>query len=350
MFQSFKDKQHLFVLVIIVISTFISSLLFYIYQMLYTPNILVDQPPQRILIENGQTFADLQRQFARKKYMTDLVSFSVLAKVFKYHKNVKPGYYVLESNMGNLALVQRLRKGEESPVNITFRNIRHIEEIPHRIKKQSIGMDKHTLAVLITSDSVAQSFGFTRETFISMFIPNTYQIYYTTSPQQFLLKMYHEYKVFWNENRLKMADSIGLTPLEVSVLASIVKAETYRDDEKPRIAGVYMNRMRKTIPLQADPTLIFAHKNYAIKRVLNKHKDISSPYNTYKNLGLPPGPINMPDIKSIDAVLQYERHKYIYFCAKEDFSGYHNFATNLKEHNKNAEKYQKALKKARIFK
>jgi UPF0755 protein len=155
--------------------------------------------------------------------------------------------------------------------------------------------------------------------------------------------MLKEYKLFWNEERIAKAKKIGLTPKEVSTLASIVQAESVKRDEAPIIAGLYINRLKKDIPLQADPTLVFASGDFSLKRVLNEHKAIDSPYNTYKYAGLPPGPINMPEIATLNAVLNYDTHNYIYMCAKEDFSGYHNFASTLAEHNKNARKYQNAL-------
>jgi UPF0755 protein len=176
-----------------------------------------------------------------------------------------------------------------------------------------------------------------------MFIPNTYEVYFNVTPESLIQKMNEEYKRFWNTDRLAKANKLGLMPIEVSILASIVQAETVKEDEAPKIAGLYINRLKKNIALQADPTLVYASGDFSLKRVLNTHKQIDSPYNTYKFPGLPPGPINVPQIVNIDAVLNAEDHKYYYMCAKEDFSGYHNFAKNLDEHNVNARKYQKAL-------
>jgi UPF0755 protein len=176
-----------------------------------------------------------------------------------------------------------------------------------------------------------------------MFIPNTYEVYYNITPAQLIDRMHDEYELFWNEERRKKAEAIGLTTVEVSVLASIVQAETIKRDEAPVIAGLYINRLKKGIPLQADPTLVYAVGDFTLKRVLNEHKEVDSPYNTYKYRGLPPGPINMPEITSIDAVLNYKPSNYLYMCAREDFSGYHNFTSNLAEHNRNAHRYQQAL-------
>ena len=176
-----------------------------------------------------------------------------------------------------------------------------------------------------------------------MFIPNTYQVYFNVVPEELIVRMHGEYVKFWNEDRKAKAAALGLAPVEVSILASIVQAETVKQDEAPIIAGLYINRLKKDIPLQADPTLVYAVGDFTLKRVLDVHKEVDSPYNTYLHAGLPPGPINMPQISSIDAVLNYQKSDYLYMCAKEDFSGYHNFATNLRAHNLNATRYQQAL-------
>jgi UPF0755 protein len=181
-----------------------------------------------------------------------------------------------------------------------------------------------------------------------MFIPNTYEFYWNTSAEKFVEKMAEEYKNFWNEDRKAKAEKMGLTQSEVSTLASIVEQETQKNDEKARIAGVYINRINIGMPLQADPTVVFAVGDFTIKRVLNSHLRIDSPYNTYLYAGLPPGPICIPSVSSIDGVLNYEKHNYLYFCAKEDFSGYSNFASTLSQHNVNAQKYHRALRKAGI--
>ena len=185
--------------------------------------------------------------------------------------------------------------------------------------------------------------GFTKDNILCMFIPNTYQVYFNVVPEELVGRMHDEYLKFWSEDKKLKAKGIGLTPIEVSILASIVQAETVKQDEARRIAGLYINRLKKDIALQADPTLVYAVGDFTMKRVLNEHKEVESPYNTYKYSGLPPGPINMAQIASIEAVLDYEKSDYIYMCAREDFSGYHNFAKNLRDHNQNAMKYQRAL-------
>jgi UPF0755 protein len=185
--------------------------------------------------------------------------------------------------------------------------------------------------------------GLNKDNVLVMFIPNTYEVYYNVSPAALTKKMYQEYENFWNTERKAKAKKLGLTPIEVSILASIVQAESVRADEAPTIAGLYLNRLKQGIPLQADPTLVFAVGDFTLKRILNIHKEIDSPYNTYRNTGLPPGPINMPEIQSLEAVLNYVPSDYIYMCAKEDFSGRHNFTSNYQEHMNNAIRYQRAL-------
>jgi len=213
----------------------------------------------------------------------------------------------------------------------------------------TIQRDSTDLLPYLVSDSVASSYGFTSETFIAMFLPNTYEVYWTITPTQLLDRMKLEYDKYWTNAQKEKAKAIGLTPNEVVTLASIVDAETNMMTEAPTVAGVYLNRLKKGYKLQADPTLKFAMNNFEIKRLLLKDKQYESPYNTYKYPGLPPGPINMPSIAAVEAVLNAEDHRYLYFCAKPDFSGYHVFAKTLVEHSRNARAWQRALNEKRIY-
>jgi conserved hypothetical protein, YceG family len=326
----------------LVFSTLLITFIFYGYQIVYTPNILVDRDSRIIIIKSGATFRQVQEDLGRGNFVNDMVSFSFLARLYNYDKEIVPGRFALRSNMTNLEAIRTLKMGMQEPVRITFTNVRLLSELGEKITK-NIGVtpedfDRATLEFVQNNKE-----GFTKENVLSMFLPNTYEVYYNVSPAGLVERMHDEYSKFWTEERLAKAKALGLTPIEVSILASIVQAETVKQDEAPVIAGLYLNRMKKDMPLQADPTLVFAAGDFAIKRVLDKHKEIDSPYNTYKYRGLPPGPINMPQIATINAVLDYEKHNFIYMCAKEDFSGYHNFATNLTEHSKNARKYQNAL-------
>lgn len=333
---------------IIVFSIFLASFSFYAYQVITTPNFLVDKAEAHLHIPSGATFKDVQNMLYEGDYVQDLVAFSVLAKLRNYDKSIKRGRYLIKPNMNNWQVINILKSGEQAPTNITFHNVRLKKDLAEKITK-NIELSTERFLKLLNDPETAKKYGFEDETFISMFIPNTYQVYWTISANELLERMHYEYQKFWNEERLAKAEALNMTPEEVSTLASIVMAESIKADESPRIAGVYINRLKKNIPLQADPTLVYAAGDFSIRRVLNVHKEIDSPYNTYKYRGLPPGPINLPTITAIDAVLNYKKHKYLYFCAKEDFSGYHNFATNLQDHLKNAKKYQIALNKAKVF-
>ena len=349
-------RPKLFAIVIIVFSTMLSSFAFYFFQIYYSPNFLAEKQPRPLTIPTGSTFKDVQKIVFDQRYANDIISFSFLSKLMKYQENVKPGLYYIESDMSNPEVIRLLRSGEQTPVNIIFNNARLIEDLAPKITK-NLEISESDFLNAVNSESTQKSLGFDslnfdfeEETIISMFIPNTYQAYWNTSTDKLLDKLKKEYEKFWSAERKSKASAIGLSPKEVSVLASIVQAETANSAELKTVAGLYMNRLNRGVPLQADPTLVFAAQDFTIKRVLNIHKEIDSPLNTYKYKGLPPGPINMPEMKAIDAVLNYEKHNYIYMCAKEDFSENHNFATNLVDHNRNATKYQRALNKARVYK
>ncbi|MBV6646999.1 MAG: endolytic transglycosylase MltG [Cyclobacteriaceae bacterium] len=342
-------KRKKFIAIFMIVFTImLSSFAFYGYQVLFTPNVLPEKEDRLFAIAPGASFKDVQNALYDQGIVTDLVSFSVVAKLKDYDRLVKPGLYQLRKDMSNLEAVNLLRSGNQTPVKVTFSVARQLKELAVPLSS-FFAFDSTSLASLLMSDSIASSYGFEPHTFISMFIPNTYEMYWTSSPRQVLDRMKSEYDRFWNDERKQKASSMGLTPLEVSTLASIVESETNKLDEAGRIAGVYINRLKRSIPLQADPTLVFALGDFTVRRVLDKDKRLDSPYNTYKYEGLPPGPIRLPTIAGINAVLNYESHKYIYFCAKDDFSGYHAFARTYREHLINARKFQRALNNERIF-
>lgn len=329
-------------IIFLVGSILLISFVFYGYQICFTPNILVGREQQVIVIPRNATFKDVQYVLHKDSIAQDLLSFSFLSRLMDYDKSVKPGRFVLKPNMTNLQAIRLLRSGQQEPVRITFNNVRLISDLSEKITKNLLLTPEEFEAALIQF-TASNPYGFNEHNVMSMFIPNTYEVYYQTSAEDLIKRMHDEYERFWTEERRRKADSIGLTPIEVSILASIVQAETIQKDEAPIIAGLYMNRLRQDIPLQADPTLVFAVGDFSLKRVLNEHKEIDSPYNTYLNRGLPPGPINMPEIHSIDAVLNYTPSNYLYMCAKEDFSGRHNFTHSHREHINNANRYQRAL-------
>ncbi len=335
-------KRKIWVTFMVTFSILLSSFGFYVYQVLYTPNILIGKSDRFFTIAQGMDFPGLQKVLLEDNVVQDGVSFGILARMMNYDKRIIAGKYHLKKDMTNLQLIRLLRSGNQVPVKITFNNIRKVSELGAKITKNT-GLSEEAFNVELVKFVQENPFGFNENTVIAMFLPNTYEVYYTITAEDLIEKMHTEYKLYWNATRLKKATAMGLSPLEVTILASVVQAESRKKTEQPIIAGLYLNRIHGQIPLQADPTLVFAADDFTIKRVLNKHKEIDSPYNTYKNLGLPPGPINMPEIQAIEAVLDYQKHDYIYMCAKEDFSGYHNFASTLKAHNINARKYQKAL-------
>lgn len=326
----------------------LSSFAFYTYQILYTPNILIEGDPRTLTIPHGMTFKELQNILSDERIVNDAVSFGFLSKLKDLDTNLKPGLYSLDSNMTNLELINLLRSGRQTPVNLTFSNARLLPELSKKLTV-NLAMDSTDMAQLLLHDTTAGHYGFKDNNFISMFIPNTYQVYWTDSPKQILDRLKREYENFWSEERKQHAKNINMNQAEVATLASIVQGETNKMDEAPTVAGVYINRLKRGIPLQADPTLVYAMGDFSIRRILNKDKEFESPYNTYKYRGLPPGPINMPSIAALDAVLNHDQHSYLYFCAKEDFSGYHVFAKTLSEHNINARKFQRALNRERIY-
>lgn len=325
----------------LVLSTLTITFVFYAYQVLYTANILVDKDDKVLIIHSGTTFRKVQEDLG-KSYVNDLVSFSLLARLSGYDKQIVPGRYILKRNMTNLQALRILKSGRQEVVKVTFSYVRLRSELVQKMT-QYVGMSPKELDEAIDEFVKENKEGFTNENVTCMFLPNTYEAYFNILPEDLVQKMYSEYKKFWNGERQQKAKEIGLTPIDVSILASIVQAETVKEDEAPKIAGLYLNRLRIDMALQADPTLVFASGDFTLKRVLNEHKEIESPYNTYRYPGLPPGPINIPQIASIDAVLNAEKNKYLYMCAKEDFSGYHNFAKTLEEHSVFAKKYQRAL-------
>ena len=343
-----KNKNFLAVGLIIG-SMLVSSFSFYFWQVVYTPNILIDKEDLVFNIPTGANFKYVQNSLYDLGIVNDLVSFSFLSKLKRYDQSIKPGSYLLQADMSNRDAINMLRSGDQVPIKLTYSNARSLEVLAAKIASY-LEFDSATMISNLSNSDVASSYGFTKETFMCMFLPNTYEVYITDQPIAVLDRIYSAYKIFWNPERMAKAEALNLTPEEVIVLASIVDAETNQMDEAPTVAGVYINRLNKNIKLQADPTLIFAMGDYTIKRVLYEHMQVDSPYNTYKYAGLPPGPINIPSIAAIEAVLNYEKSDYLYFCANPDFTGNHIFARTLSQHNKNARLLHLALNKKKIYK
>ncbi|MCB9018487.1 MAG: endolytic transglycosylase MltG [Paludibacteraceae bacterium] len=316
---------------------------FVYYRTTFKSNIFVPGDSHKyLLIYKGDSFEDVVAKLQASGTVKNMSSFVRTAKNNGYPKNVVPGRYELEDGMSNYVLVHRLINGRQTPLRITFNNIRTKEVLAQRLSKQLM-MDSVEMVNALNNDTLLAKYGLTSPTTVALFIPDTYELYWDITPEKLMDRMKQEYDKFWTEDRLLKLNEVGLSQLEVSTLASIVDEETNKKDEKPMIAGLYLNRLNKGMPLQADPTVKFAVHDFSLRRIYNGHLDTDSPYNTYKHIGLPPGPIRIPSTEGIDAVLNYVDHDYIYMCAREDRSGYHNFAATYDEHIKNASKYRNSL-------
>jgi UPF0755 protein len=338
----------LFLFLFIVIPLSIFTLL--AYQYCFRPNVWIgDGVARSVYIPTDATFNDVRKILYGQGLIIHRRTFEWYARVRHYDEHIKSGRYILLPRMSNSVLVHLLNSGEQTPVKVIINDIHHRGDLAHCVAGQ-IEADSASLMDLMNDSVYLSRFGFTPHTILMMFIPNTYEFYWNTGASRFFERMYKEYTLFWNDDRLQKLAETGLTREQVIILASIIEKETNHDDEKPRIAGVYLNRLRRGWLLQADPTLVYALRNPEVHRVLNAYKNIDSPYNTYKYGGLPPGPICMPSISSIDAVLNYERNDYLYFCGSDDFSGYHVFSSNYLQHLINAKRYQRALDRLDIKK
>ena len=300
-----------------------------------------------IYIYPNQDFEYVCRQLEDSAKCLNIRSFKEVAKILKYPENIKTGRYAVESGTNNYDLLINMRRGQQEPIRFTFNNIRQKEDLSNRISEQLM-VTNQEINSLLDNESYCESLGFTSTTIKAMFIPNTYEVYWNISAEKLIERMKREYDAFWTEDRRDQAQKIRLTPLEVSILASIIEEESAMTDEYPTIAGLYINRLYRGIPLQADPTVKYALGDFAIQRILNEHLRIDSPYNTYLYTGLPPGPLRIPSLKGLESVLNYKKHNYLYMCAKEDFSGRHNFAVTLSEHNRNADRYRAELNRRGI--
>lgn len=340
-------KVGAFIAVAVITTTFT----FYFWQIFKTPNLQLEAENSfALLIPEGATYESVMDTLKKHEVINDQVSFRFLAKVLKYPERVKAGRYVIKPNSTNYSVIKKLREGNQDAVRLTFNNIRLKNDLIERIGPRfAFGSQKFQQA--ISDPAVAQKYGFDTTTIVSMFLPNTYDIFWNVDTERFLDRMHSEYQKFWTDERRAKAKAVGLTPVEVSTLASIVEEEQARKkDERPKVAGMYLNRLAADMPLQADPTVKFALGDFAIKRILTAQLMTPSPYNTYRNTGLPPGPIRVADQVSIDAVLNPEKSDYIYMCAKADLSGYHAFANNYQDHLANARLYQAELNRRQIMK
>jgi len=339
-------KILIFLLSFIIIAALVVGLLF--RQWIWGPNVKEDLTKTEFKIPTGSNYNDVLRLLKKNKILYNYTSFDFIAGVMKYKKDkVAPGRYILKGGMSNRELISMLRAGLQTPLNITFNNVRTVEELVGRISHY-IEADSTEIVKLLHDSTYIAKLGYNKYNILTMFIPNTYQFFWNTDPEEFLERMKKEHDKFWNNKRLEKANKIGLNPVEVFTLASIVEKETLANVEKPVIASVYLNRLKKGMLLQADPTVVYATQNFKLKRVLNKHLKVESPYNTYLNKGLPPGPICMPDVGTIDSVLNAKDTDYLFFCAKPNGHGRHAFAKTNRQHINNANKYRRWLNKNKI--
>lgn len=315
----------------------------YVYRSIFYPNTAFKSSAKVVYIPTGTPYHDLLRTL--KPLLKDAASFHKIATKKGYSKQVKPGRYIIKRGSSNNAIINTLRS-ENAPIKLTFNNQERLENLAARVAMQ-IEADSIALIRAFRAEDFLKKNKFDSENALAMYIPNQYELYWNTSAIGFRQRMLKEYKLFWNAKRIKKAKQINLTPIEVNIIASIVQKETVKIDERPIVAGVYINRYREGWKLQADPTVIYALKkqtqdwNKSIRRVLYKDLKIDNPYNTYKYKALPPGPIAMPDISSIDAVLNHKKHPYFFFVADLKRRGYHKFARTLSEHNRNRKHYSK---------
>ena len=334
-----KSKFGKIVIIVVLVAIAVAS---YGYYLFLSPNIkLKTDKSEYLLIRDNYSLNDVMNQLQEKADVKNMGTFRQVAGILEY-SNVKSGRYKITNGMNNLSLVRNLRNGNQTPVNVTFNNIRTKEQLAGRLSAQLMP-DSAEILNLLNDTAFLSQYGLNPYTSVSLFLPNTYEMFWNVKANNIFERMFREYKGFWTEERKQKAAAIPLTQEQVSTLASIVDSETNSKAEKPIVAGLYINRLRKNMPLQADPTVIFGIGDFSIRRVTNAHTRTESPYNTYRNAGLPPGPIRIPTLAGLDAVLNYDKNDFIFMCAKETLNGEHNFASNWAEHQKNAAKYQKAL-------
>lgn len=302
-----------------------------------------------IYIPTGSDYEAVTDSLKAHGCIGNMAVFNTLARLRDYKSHVKGGCYILAPQMPVWNALTKLYCGNQDPIRVTIGKYRTKQQLCEYLGKR-LEFSGDTLLAMLEDESLCNEYGHNRQTIIAMFPQNTYEIYWNTTPTKFLDRMKKETDKFWNSDRTKRCKALKMTPDEVVTLASIVEEETNKNDEKDIIASVYLNRLSRGIPLQADPTLKYAVGDFTLRRLLNKHIEAESPYNTYKNTGLPPGPICIPGTASIDAVLKNRKTEYLFFCAKADFSGYHAFATTLAQHNANAAAFHAELNKRKIYK
>ena len=344
--MNYKKWIKVLLLVIVVLFTLLSGKLLW---WIYSPSVVIENSNDNYInIPTGSEYKDVRKIIIDRGLVKNIKAFDWVAKRKNYSKFIHPGHYEFEDGMNNNDIINLLRSGTQMPINLIFNNIRSLERLSNIVAGQ-IEADSSEIIDLLLDENYISQFKFSNETIMGAFIPNTYEFYWNTSASGFIERMMNEYEKFWNKEREDKAIAKNLTIKQVSVLASIVDWETVRETEKTMIAAVYLNRLKRGIRLQADPTIIFAIGDFSRSRVLKADLLVDSPYNTYRHAGLPPGPISVPSVSGIDAVLNAEDHSFLYFCARADMSGYHHFSKSLREHNRYAYKYRQALNQRKIM-
>lgn len=340
--KKIKSKIFIFLISIIILGVIAAGIF---YSSFFKPNVKNDFI---LHIRHNSTYQAVIDSIKAQNGLINYQSFERTCKLKKYPDNIKSGRYEIKKGMNNRQILNILISGNQSPIKVYIPSTKNIKNFCIYIAK-NFEFSKDDLYKIITNSDSLKKYGYNKQTFPAMIIPDTYEFYWDISANEFLQKMKKENERFWNEERRKKAQQINLSPIEVSTLASIVQAEQgEHPDERPIIAGLYINRLKKGIPLQSDPTVLFAIGDPHKTRVYLDDTKINSPYNTYIHKGLPPGPILIPDKSSIEAVLNYDKNNYLYMCAKDDFSGYHYFSSTLSQHTHYANLYHKALNKAGI--
>ncbi len=345
--QGNKRKKHTPILWTAgILSLVLLAAAIYLYRLIFAP--FLPEETVFIYIDEEKDYEEVVGQLDEKAGLPSEKIFRLLAERMHYPNNVKSGRYAIDPGMTMPDVIRLLRSGNQAAVKLTFNNIRTSEDLAGRLAQQLM-VDSLTLLQSLRDPLVAENYGFSPENFVAMFIPNTYEVYWSTNVEGLLMRMKKEYERFWNDSRRKKAGKLNLTPEEVSTLASIVEEEATYTDEYPIVAGLYLNRLKRGMRLEADPTVKFSVGDFSLRRILYSHLEVESPYNTYKRAGLPPGPIRIPSIAAIEATLSPGQHDYLFMCAKDDLSGRHNFAVTHAEHARNAARYQRALNQRGIF-
>lgn len=336
-------KAGIIIFVTIIFTTFV----FYGYQILFSPNILLDKQDKYLYIPTGAVFENVKDSLEKNNMLHDRLSFMFLSKLTGYVGKVRPGRYLLASGDNNWNTIRKLYSGRQDAVKLTFNNIRRRYEFAEKMDEK-LEFTKEQLLDKLRDNKYLKTFGLDSANAMCLFIPNTYDLYWNITAENFLERMFQEYEKFWTEARKEKAAALGVTPQQAFIIASIVEEETKYEVEKSTVAGVYLNRFKIGMKLQADPTVKYALGDFTLRRIYEGHLLVDSPYNTYKYKGLPPGPICLPTVKTIDATLNAEVHDYLFFCADSNKPGCHKFTKTFGEHVGVAQSYRTSLNKRKV--